>query len=535
MMVIDGTWSLSDWVILLTGVLTVLYLLGTWNHHHFKKRNIPYVKPLPFFGNMRPAICSKNREHFPDYILRMYRQLEDHPYGGAFSFMQPVIMLRDPELIKRVTVKDFEHFTDHRYFFDDATEPLWGKSLFNLSGERWRDMRSILNPAFTSSKTEAMFGLVSECCQQMVDFLEQCYQQPPEQGCDIQRDDEMLVLELKDLYTRYANDVIATAGFGIDIDSFKNPTNEFFVMGQKAFKIGHLRMMKLFGYLIFPKFMQLLGVTIIPKKVTDFLRATIYETVLKREKEDIMRPDMLQLLMQAMKGTLTDETSSDDRKKTDKSNELDMDNIAAQALVFFLAGFDTTSTLLCFASHQLAVHPDIQSKLQEEIDTTLQQHGGQITHEAVHSMKYLDMVVSETLRMFPPAVVADRLCVKPYSLEAEPPLDLEPGDTIFIPIYGLHHDPEYYSDPERFDPERFSDEKRQNVNPFTYLPFGSGPRNCIGNRFALMESKLALVYVLSRFNLRVVAKTPMPMKIIQTGFNISVKGGFWFGLELRSS
>jgi hypothetical protein len=71
-----------------------------------------------------------------------------------------------------------------------------------------------------------------------------------------------------------------------------------------------------------------------------------------------------------------------------------MDNIAAQAVVFFLAGFDTTSTLLCFASHQLAVHPDVQTKLQEEIDTALQQHGGQITHEAVHSMKYLDMVVS---------------------------------------------------------------------------------------------------------------------------------------------
>jgi cytochrome P450 family 9 len=82
--------------------------------------------------------------------------------------------------------------------------------------------------------------------------------------------------------------------------------------------------------------------------------------------------------------------------------------------------------------------------------------------------------------MFPPAVVADRLCVKPYSLEADPPLELEPGDTIFIPIYGLHHDPEYYSDPERFNPERFSDEKRQNVNPYAYLPFGSGPRSCIG-------------------------------------------------------
>jgi cytochrome P450 family 9 len=135
MMVIDWTWSLSDWIILVTGIVTAIYLWGTWNHNHFKKRNVPYMKPVPFFGNMKPAICSKNKEHFPDYILRTYRELKGHPYGGTFSFMQPVIVLRDPELIRTITVKDFDHFTDHQSFFNEATEPLWGKSLFNLSGE----------------------------------------------------------------------------------------------------------------------------------------------------------------------------------------------------------------------------------------------------------------------------------------------------------------------------------------------------------------------------------------------------------------
>jgi cytochrome P450 family 9 len=89
-------------------------------------------------------------------------------------------------------------------------------------------------------------------------------------------------------------------------------------------------------------------------------------------------------------------------------------------------------------------------------------------------------MLTETLRMFPPAVVRDRLCVKPYSLEVDPPLEFEPGDTIFIPIYGLHHDPDYFPDPERFDPERFSDKKKHNIDPLVYLPFGSGPRSCIG-------------------------------------------------------
>jgi hypothetical protein len=112
-----------------------IYVWGTRNHNHFKNRNVPYIKPVPFFGNIRPAMCKRNKEHFPDYILRTYRELKDHPYGGAFSFMQPVIILRDPELIKTIMVKEFDHFTDHRPFCDEVIEPLWGKSLINLSGK----------------------------------------------------------------------------------------------------------------------------------------------------------------------------------------------------------------------------------------------------------------------------------------------------------------------------------------------------------------------------------------------------------------
>jgi cytochrome P450 len=77
-------------------------------------------------------------------------------------------------------------------------------------------------------------------------------------------------------------------------------------------------------------------------------------------------------------------------------------------------------------------------------------------------------------------MVVDRRCVKTYTLPAEPHCTLKPGDGVYIPIYALHHDPDYFPDPEKFDPERFSDENKGNINPFAYLPFGSGPRNCIG-------------------------------------------------------
>nr|AGM32643.1 cytochrome P450 [Coptotermes formosanus] len=150
-------------------------------------------------------------------------------------------------------------------------------------------------------------------------------------------------------------------------------------------------------------------------------------------------------------------------------------------------------------------------------------------------MKYLDMVVNETLRLYPPVAAVDRICVQPYTLKSDPPMEVHPGEVLFIPIVALHHDPKYYPDPERFDPERFSDDNKHNINPLTYLPFGIGPRSCIGNRFALMEAKLALAYLLSRFSVKVVAKTPIPIKIVQKGFNMSIDGGFWLGLEKRTA
>ena len=139
MLITDWTLSLSDWIILLVGLVTAVYLCGTWNHSHFKKRNVPYIRPVPFFGNRRPAIRSKHEENFPDYILRTYKELEGHTYGGTFNFMQPVIILRDPELIKTITVKDYENFTNQSSFLNEATEPLWCKSLLGLSGKHLAD------------------------------------------------------------------------------------------------------------------------------------------------------------------------------------------------------------------------------------------------------------------------------------------------------------------------------------------------------------------------------------------------------------
>lgn len=211
--------------------------------------------------------------------------------------------------------------------------------------------------------------------------------------------------------------------------------------------------------------------------------------------------------------------------------------MVGQCLVFFLAGFDTISSLMTFMSFELAVNPDIQERLRKEIDDVREELGSKpLTYEAVQKMKYLDMVVSESLRKWPSAVAIDRLCNKPYTMENSDgsKVHLKPGDGIWLPIHALLHDPEYYPNPEEFDPERFNDSNKGNINPMTYLPFGVGPRNCIGSRFALMEAKCLIFHILSTFTLERSPKTSIPLKLRNEVFNqVKAVEGIWLNLKAR--
>lgn len=134
-------------------------------------------------------------------------------------------------------------------------------------------------------------------------------------------------------------------------------------------------------------------------------------------------------------------------------------------------------------AYELIRNPDIQKKLQEEIDEVHQRlNGKELTYEELQKMKYLDQVVSETLRMWPPAPVVDRLCVKDYTLEYDDKkIEIEAGRNFYLLIYGIHHDERYFPNPEKFDPERFSDENKDKINRDAYMPFGVGPRHVFKN------------------------------------------------------
>jgi len=292
---------------------------------------------------------------------------------------------------------------------------------------------------------------------------------------------------------------------------------------------GSRAMFKFMLSFLLPPVYKLFKIQLTRQKTTDFFKRVVIDTMNDRDRNNITRPDIIQLMLQVKKGQLqVKENEETNDKELDgfaaheelnlKSNIKNLQEIVdddeywiAQGFIFFIAGFDTTSNLLQSITFHLAKNPDIQEKLYQEIDEVASAlNGKQVTYEALHKMKYLDMVISEGLRIQPPAPQLDRSCTKDYTMDLGngKSVEIKKGDIIFLPYYVLHHDSEYFPNPEKFDPDRFSDENKDSIVAGSYLPFGMGPRACIGSRFALMEAKLLLFNVLANFSIVPSPKTP---------------------------
>ncbi|KAI9562843.1 hypothetical protein GHT06_010298 [Daphnia sinensis] len=191
--------------------------------------------------------------------------------------------------------------------------------------------------------------------------------------------------------------------------------------------------------------------------------------------------------------------------------------------LFMLAAFDTTSTTLTNTCFQLARNPDIQEKLYDI---------GEVSHDMVQDMPYLEMVIQEVLRLYPPLLRVERQCTKDYSYD-NGRIHFKKGQLVTVPAYALHRMEEYYPDPEKFDPDRWSPENKAKRSPYTFMAFGLGPRNCVGMRFAMEEMKIAIATMIQKFRFFPVKETPLRFFdgfcILLQHFDATV------GVELRQS
>jgi len=142
------------------------------------------------------------------------------------------------------------------------------------------------------------------------------------------------------------------------------------------------------------------------------------------------------------------------------------------------------------------------------------------------SLLFLCRKLNETLRKFPPVSGLPGICTKDYKVPGTDVV-IEKGTRVNIPVWGIQMDPEYYPDPEKFDPERFSEENKAKRPDMTFLPFGEGPRMCIGLRFGMLQSKVGLVSLIRNFNFTLNKKTPLPIEMSSSSLIISVKGEVW--------
>ncbi|EDS34511.1 cytochrome P450 9b1 [Culex quinquefasciatus] len=504
-----------------TLIAALIYYLLTKSHDYFHNKPIPSMAVTPFLGStgrLMLKCCS-----FPDFIESIYNKYSGAKVFGLFDTMMPMFVLRDPELIKLIAIKDFEYFIDHRPVFgaSDIEHPnlIATKTLFTLTGQHWKRMRSTLSPAFTGVKMKQMFELVVECSESMIEF----YRKKGAQEYD-----------MKDLFSRFANDVIATCAFGIKVDSSRNRENEFYKNGLEIANFTSFKMlMKLFGFRLFPDWMARFGIDMIGQEQSDFFSKLIKDAIKSRES-GVVRPDMIHLLLQARQGMLKHQQQEVEQNagfaaveeseigRTHSTHVMTENEMIGQCFFFFLAGFDTVSTALTFLAYELALNPDVQEKLRKEVeDTNRMLNGGSLTYDSLHKMTYLDMVLSESLRMWPPASAVDRYCVKDYVLDDGQGLKftIEKGAGIWLPIQGIHHDPRFYNNPKKFDPERFNEKRRLEIQPGTYMPFGIGSRNCIGSRFALMEVKCIMYYLLLNFTIERCNNTTVPPTIVK-GFSL---------------
>ncbi|EDV59508.1 probable cytochrome P450 6a14 [Drosophila erecta] len=503
-------------IALLGVVLALAYSLHVKIFSYWKRKGVPHERPLPLVGNMKGIV---KKYHFRDINQRIYKKFKGKaPIAGMYMFFRRTAMITDLDFIKQVMIKDFSYFQDRSAFNNPRDDPLTGH-LFALEGDEWRAMRHKLSPVFTSGKIKQMSKVIVDVGLRLGDAMDKAVQEAQVEDGNV---------EIKDLCARFTTDVIGSCAFGLECNSLQDPSAEFRQKGREIFtRRRHSTLVQAFIFTN-ARLAKKLRMKILPDDVTEFFMAAVKNTVDYRLRNGIKRNDFIEQMIELR---AEDQEAARKGQGIDLSHGLTLEQMAAQAFVFFVAGFETSSSTMSFCLYELALQPEIQRRLREEIESVLASvEGGELSYDVLAEMSYLDQVLSETLRKHPLLPHLIREANRDYKIPHSD-IVLDKGVLALIPVHNIHHDPEIYPDPERFDPSRFDPEEVKNRHPMAYLPFGDGPRNCIGLRFGKIQAKIGLVSLLRRFKFSVSSRTEVPLIFSKKSFLLGTENGIYLKVE----
>lgn len=502
-------------------LLSLVYVLLNRKQNYWKKRGVPHIRPHIIWGNIKGV---GKHIHLMDPINNVYNTFNGSTVLAGITFLiDSVYVATNLEFIKNIMVKDFSNFTDRTSYVNEKDDPLTANML-NLSGKQWQDIRTKLTPTFTSGKMKYMFPTILKVANEMSAALKEMLNMN-------------LEINIRDIISRYTVDVIGTCAFGIECNSLKNGYCEFLEKGRIGLmKPRHGTVIMSF-IRSFPTFASFFRFKVIRDDVSNFFLNMVKETVNYREQNIINRNDFMNILIGL---------------KNNPETHLTLNQISAQAFLFFIAGFETSSTVLTFLIYELAVNKDIQEKARSEVLKAIYDCK-QIKYDQLSNLTYLNMIFQETLRKYPPAPIILRKSKAKYHVTGTN-FEIEKDQKVIIPIYAIHHDENIYKNPEVFDPLRFLPEETKKRSSNAWLPFGDGPRylkkihfyskliylcsnsrNCIGHRFAKIQVFTALIELLINFKFTISEKSQGQMKFFTKHFLLVPASEIYIHMESCAS
>lgn len=279
----------GKWIILYTIICAIIYqcVIKYWSY--FSRNNVKFVRGLPFLGSYYEMFLG--RLSINEIFRNIYQKFPKEKFIGMYDILgTPVYLIKDPDLINQMSIKDFDYFVNRRTTINESADAFLSKSLFNATDQKWRDMRATISPAFTGSKMRSILDLVVQVLRDRCEYIKQ------EMG-----DQDAVSYDLQDKLQRIIGDTIASSAFGIDVNSLRDTENDFYQTGKSMVGFSGIQGLKFLGYSTAPTLMGLLKIKLINEKDLTYFKQLVVELIEHREKNNIVRPDVINLLIEARK------------------------------------------------------------------------------------------------------------------------------------------------------------------------------------------------------------------------------------------